>query len=273
MKFGQANIRSLNTSFDTLDTICARLEFEVVCLSEIWHPDTIITNNIKKKWHWISSERDNKGGGGVGIMINKQLKIIERKDLKRNDVEAVWCNIYNNDLQILLCSVYIPPGNVDNMKGFFRSLDDVLKNENLPIMITGDFNAHHPAWQDKTENVLGKMLHEYLINKPISILNNSVPTRKDKIIDLTISSNMLLDKVSNWKVTEEVFLNTDHKLISFELGRRKEKDTWERFDFKPVDWRVWERECDTVFGNWIEENQLEKDVNSIYESFCSFAQL
>ena len=61
------------------------------------------------------------------------------------------------------------------------------------------------------------MLLTYLINKPISILNNSVSTRKDKIIDLTISSNMLLDKVSNWKVTEEVFLNTDHKLISFEL--------------------------------------------------------
>ena len=35
-------------------------------------------------------------------MINKQLEIIERKDLKRNGVEAVLCNIYNNDLKILL---------------------------------------------------------------------------------------------------------------------------------------------------------------------------
>ena len=136
-------------------------------------------------------------------------------------------------------------------------------------MITRDFNAHHPAWQDKPENVLGKMLHEYLINKPISILNNSVPTRKYKIIDLTITINMLLDKVSNSKVSEEVSLNTDHKLISFELGRRNEKGTWKRFDFKSVDWRVWEIECDTVFENWIEENKQEKYVNSIYESFCS----
>ena len=51
MKFGQANIRSLNTSFDTLDTICPRLDFEVVRLSDILHPDTVIINNIKKKWH------------------------------------------------------------------------------------------------------------------------------------------------------------------------------------------------------------------------------
>ena len=83
-----------------------------------------------------------------------------------------------------------------------------------------------------------------------------------------------MDKISNWKVTEEVFLNTDHRLISFELGRRKEKDTWERLDFKAVDWQLWdwqlwESECDLVFADWIEENRQKKDVNILYESSCS----
>lgn len=79
MKFAQANIRSLNTSFDTLEMLCSKQEVEVICLSEIWHPDSLIVNNIKRKWHWISSERDGKGGGGVGLMISKHLKIIEKR--------------------------------------------------------------------------------------------------------------------------------------------------------------------------------------------------
>ena len=63
-----------------------------------------------------------------------------------------------------------------------------------------------------------------------------------------------MDKISNLKVTEEVFLNTDYRLISFELGRRKEKDTWERLDFKAVDGQLWESECDLVFADLTEEN-------------------
>ena len=30
-------------------------------------------------------------------MISKKLKIIERKDLISKDVEAVWCNIFNDE--------------------------------------------------------------------------------------------------------------------------------------------------------------------------------
>ena len=201
-------------------------------------------------------------------MISKNLKIIERKDLTRNEVEAVCCNIFNKESKFLLGSVYIPPNDVDSLKGFFKSLNSILQNEKLPIIITGNFNAHHPAWQVGSENDLGKILHEFLIDKPLSILNNSTPTRKDKIIDLTLASNGLIDQISNWKVTEEVFLNTDHRLISFELGRRNEKDTWERLDFKAVDWRLWESECDLAFEDWLKENQQEKDVNILYDSFC-----
>ena len=43
MKFAQANIRSLNTSFDTLETVCTSQEVE------IWHPDSQIIINIKRR--------------------------------------------------------------------------------------------------------------------------------------------------------------------------------------------------------------------------------
>ena len=44
-------------------------------------------------------------------------------------------------------------------------------------------------------------------------MNNDIPTRMDKIIDLTIVSNNLSEKLMNWKVQNETYLNTDHSLI------------------------------------------------------------
>ena len=49
MKIAQANIRSLNASFNTLETVFSKQNFDVICLSEIWHPNSMIVNNIKRK--------------------------------------------------------------------------------------------------------------------------------------------------------------------------------------------------------------------------------
>ena len=97
MKIGQANIRSLNTSSDIIDLVCTKQDIEIMCLSEIWHPDNKITGKIMKKWNWIASERKEREGGGVGIMLSKQLKFIERKDLWSKEYEAEWCNVYTNE--------------------------------------------------------------------------------------------------------------------------------------------------------------------------------
>ena len=78
MKIGQANIRSLNTSSDIIDLVCTKQDIEK-CLSEIWHPNNKITGKIMKKWNWIASERKEREGGGVGIMLSKQLKVYPQK--------------------------------------------------------------------------------------------------------------------------------------------------------------------------------------------------
>ena len=86
--------------------------------------------------------------------------------------------------------------------------------EPLPIISMGDFNAHHPYWLDKDVNKLGNELFDFLVDKSLVVANNSQPTRKDKIIDLTIMSNSLQEKVTTWRVMKEVYLNTDHSLIT-----------------------------------------------------------
>ena len=53
------------------------------------------------------------------------------------------------------------------------------------------------------------------------VLNNQVPTRKEHIIHLSIVSPQIFDKTNNWSVQEKVYLNSDHKMISFELAEKK----------------------------------------------------
>ena len=55
----------------------------------------------------------------------------------------------------------------------------------------------------------------------MTILNDCSATRKDRIIDLTVTDSSFARKVNNWKVDEEIFLKSDHKLITFELGTVK----------------------------------------------------
>ena len=62
--------------------------------------------------------------------------------------------------------------------------------------------------------------------------NNSQPKRKDKIFDLTIISNSLQEKVTSWRVQKEVYLNTDHSLITFNIGVKLREDPVIRYDFK-----------------------------------------
>ena len=69
--------------------------------------------------------------------------------------------------------------------------------ESLSIILTGDFNAQHPYWLDKDANKRGYILFDCLVDKELTVANNAIPTRKDKIIDLTIVSNGLKDKIDN----------------------------------------------------------------------------
>ena len=122
-------------------------------------------------------------------MISKGLNIIERKDSVENKVEAVWCNAYAKELSFIIGSVYIPPDGKDAMTKFLRSLERIMMKTDIPIIVTGDFNASHSLWHNSSNNILGQLLHDFLITKDLTILTDCSTTRKDRIIDLTITNS------------------------------------------------------------------------------------
>ena len=204
MKIGYANVRSLNTSFNLVETACRKQCIQILGLSEIWHPDNSIKENVKKTWTWLATERRGERGGGAALMIAKDVKVYERKDLHSDGVEAVWSNVYGRDGNFVVGSVYIPPNDSKSLKTLFKVVEKVIM-EPLPIILIGDFNAYHPYWYDRDANKLGDELYEFLVDKDLMVANNTEPTRKDRIIDLTIVSNCLKDRILKWKVQKEVY--------------------------------------------------------------------
>ena len=53
------------------------------------------------------------------------------------------------------------------MKVLFKLIEKILR-ESLPIILTGNFNAHHPYWLDKDVHKLGNELFDSLVEKRFS---------------------------------------------------------------------------------------------------------
>ena len=160
MKLAQANIRSMNTSIDLVTEVCRKQNIDVFAISEIWHPKEKI-DSIKNKWNWVASERKDRQGGGVALMVNKSVKMFVRKDLHSDILEAVWVNVYSKSVNTIVGSVYVPPGKKEGLTELVKVMD-TLSKEKLPILLMGDFNASHSSWGSKKNNNLGLMMFNML---------------------------------------------------------------------------------------------------------------
>lgn len=82
----------------------------------------------------------------------------------------MWCNIYSREENFVVGSIYIPPNDSKGLKKLVKVIEKVL-TEPLPLVLIGDFNAHHPYWYDKDANRLGNELFEFIVDKNLVVVN------------------------------------------------------------------------------------------------------
>ena len=66
-----------------------------------------------------------------------------------------------------------------------------------------------------------------------------------------------------------MYLNTDHSLITFNIGVKLREDPVIRYDFKKTNWVEWEKSCTEALEMWLETRTADSDVNEDYESLVS----
>ena len=66
------------------------------------------------------------------------MKCVRRKDLEENN-ECIWCEVRIGNKQCLICSVYIPPRNKEDLIKLHNKLNCLKSNQ--PLIIGGDFKG------------------------------------------------------------------------------------------------------------------------------------
>jgi len=123
---------------------------------------------------------------------------------------------------IVSTSAYLPYDSSDLPPS--KKLADLVeycKEQERPLLVGCDTNAHHICWGSSNTNRRGEALLEYLITTDLDILNTGksptfVVSNRQEVTDISLASNELAQEIINLKVTDEESLS-DHRHIHFSL--------------------------------------------------------
>ena len=119
-------------------------------------------------------------------------------------LQAVAARIHINNRVITLCSLYLPPGVVFPRNEFIRLLMELPP----PVVVVGDFNAHHVAWGSNDCCTRGRILERLIHEEQLCVLNTgtrthfTMPTGQTSVLDLSLCSPHLAHQFS-WTVDDD----------------------------------------------------------------------
>ncbi|KAJ8912748.1 hypothetical protein NQ315_016704 [Exocentrus adspersus] len=149
-----------------------------------------------------------------------------------------------------LCSAYLPFESPNPPSRKLMELVEWCKNNNLPLIVGCDANAHHICWGSKDINQRGLDLLEFLNSSELDILNRDtkptfVTRNRQEVIDITIRNSWSSHLVKKWHVSLEVSMS-DHRHILFNL----ETDTVsEEREYRNPKLTVWSTYRDSLSRN------------------------
>ena len=213
------------------------------------------------------------------IMYRRGLNVFVLNEFCSRDMVTIKLRINNTTL--VLCSVYVENGTL-NILNQLKELKDSCKAKNLQLIIGGDFNAHHINWGSADNNYRGEKVMDFIISTELTIQNlgskpTFVRTNCSTIIDLTLTTQFIGNKIKNWHVIDD-YTGSDHKYIQFVLSlkncyevktRHPRKTNWEKYqetltnDLKDIK---------TNFKNVVEfeyaANKLSETIISAFHKNC-----
>jgi hypothetical protein len=133
---------------------------------------------------------------------------------------------------IIVVNMYNPPSGCAgaHSTGERLRLLDIL--DTYPTIVAGDFNLHHPDWEETTSepSAMARAMAEWLQDKSFSLLNvHNYPTfhhhnhQHHLVCDLTLVNTRATGRmlVSQWRVDEEACTGSDHVVIRFTITNKR----------------------------------------------------
>ena len=182
------------------------------------------------------------------IVISNRLTFTDIPELHSRDTIAllVETEACTGKKETIFASIYQSPeyDNLPPTENMTRVIQ-YAKNKRIPLIIGCDTNGHHYMWGSKKPNKRGRSLAEYITSENLKVANEgNTPTfssaNGETIIDVTITTSNIIDKIKDWQVLEEESLS-DHRYITFQVTSETELKT-PRINLRRTNWKRYRTE-------------------------------
>lgn len=277
------NSRSLFKNFDAIHQFISEhlhLKFSVYGFSETWiHERTPLLFHMDD-YSFYHSDRSNRKGGGVALLVHNYFNVKVRKDiiLSDNYCESLFIEIpIPNKKNIIVGIIYRDPNKsvIDFNENFNQCLEH-LTLENKHVYIMGDFNINllNPSAAICTEEFLNVVYNNSfrpLIDKPTRITKKS----------FTIIDNIVTNVISRPINAGIVYCDiTDHlpifQITDIPTGQSMEKSIANVCHSNSLSFNSFKRDlCNADWNEILAVNDVDKAYDdflgkfkNVYDSNC-----
>lgn len=211
----QWNTKSIRRRKHELLHLVNKFHPSVIAISETW-----LVPGSRFRVSGYSCLRDDRADGyaGSALLVRRSLPFSQIPlPLVSPDFNIVAIKVFN----ISFLSVYIPHPH----PSLIRDIQSIISLVPSPIILLGDFNAHHSSWGSSHDDAFGLALLEVFDEANLCILNNGSPTRRvypsqnpRSALDLSICSSSLAS-IMSWRVMPLSY-GSDHFPIVLTMANR-----------------------------------------------------
>ena len=226
----QWNIRSLNTNKEFLELITEATQPDIIALQETFIKNK---NHIKLRTYYVAAftpATNEHSNGGTAILCKNNIIANELENINNDLVNSQTIEVHtaSSNEKIYITNIYRYHNKTEAAKNQFtehiRNIHNKYKHNTSYII--GDFNAHHPLWEEShtIDRSTDKKLADMLTEEDITIHNNGTYTRigqrrgeNNTSVDITLSNATNLTTNTTWE-TLEMHGNSDHLPIKITIN-------------------------------------------------------
>ena len=230
---GLINIQSIGNKTNKIKCLLEELNIDIFMLTETWLSSNIsdsskISELTSKLYTFYHIPRENRLGGGVGILIKKTFtKVKVMNTIRYNSFEHIDTKITSNNRNLRIITIYRPPN--ESKREFLEEISDLLDSidDTGNLILCGDFNIHI----DNPNEYYVKKFIDLLENHDLKNNVNSSTSISNHIIDLIIhNQNKVI--TSNIEIEPECTISPVHKLITFQINIRIQENVRKKIIYR-----------------------------------------
>ncbi|XP_058816174.1 uncharacterized protein LOC131679461 [Topomyia yanbarensis] len=193
----------------------------IASIQEIWMKPT---KKYKIRGYTLVTKCREEGFGGVGLLVREDVYFENVQLGNFHPLELVAIRTRNLSINFTIISLYAPPDQkiVKTVAEKIGELFKYLEKVDGELLLTGDFNARHPLWEEEARPCeKAKTIVQELDASKLILLNNGQTTTIPRIncaptaIDLSFATREIAAHAS-WEVVQEEFGST-HLCIIIEF--------------------------------------------------------